>query len=78
MFWHSKISSSAVRPEVARFLDWAKTLRKEGSRSAIVRSDDLARKYGIAEAMVGNALRRQERRGLVEHVFRRLYVNKLR
>jgi predicted transcriptional regulator of viral defense system len=59
------------------FLDWAKTIRKEGTRSAILRSDELARKYGIAEAVVGNALRRQERRGLVEHVSRRLYVNKL-
>jgi predicted transcriptional regulator of viral defense system len=58
-------------------LDWAKTLRKEGTRSAILRSDVLARKYGIAEAAVGNALRRQESRGLVEHVSRRLYVNKL-
>ena len=58
-------------------LDWAKTLRKEASRSAILRSDELARKYGIAEGVVGNALRRQERRGLVEHVSRRLYVNKL-
>jgi predicted transcriptional regulator of viral defense system len=58
-------------------LDWAKTLRKEASRSAVLRSDDLARRYGIAEAIVGNALRRQERRGLVEHISRRLYVNKL-
>lgn len=58
-------------------MDWAKTLRKEGSRSAILRSDELARKYGIAGAAVGNALRRQERRGLVEHVSRGLYVNKL-
>jgi predicted transcriptional regulator of viral defense system len=58
-------------------LDWAKTLREEASRSAILRSDELATKYGIAEAVVGNALRRQERRGLVEHVSRRLYVNKL-
>jgi predicted transcriptional regulator of viral defense system len=58
-------------------LDWARTLRKEASRSPILRADDLARRYGIAEAVVGNALRRQERRGLVEHVSRRLYVNKL-
>jgi DNA-binding GntR family transcriptional regulator len=58
-------------------LDWAKTLQKEASRSAVLRSDELARKYGIAEGVVGNALRRQERRGLVEHVSRRLYVNKL-
>jgi predicted transcriptional regulator of viral defense system len=41
-----------------------------------LRSDDLAKKYGIAKTAVGNALRRQERRGLVEHVSRRLYVNK--
>jgi hypothetical protein len=31
----------------------------------------------FAEAAVGNALRRQERRGLVEHISRRVYVNKL-
>lgn len=42
-----------------------------------MRSDELAQRYGIAEAVVGNALRRQEARGLVEHVSRRLYVNKL-
>jgi predicted transcriptional regulator of viral defense system len=58
-------------------LDWAKTLRKEGTRSAILRSDEFAKKYGVTEAVVGNALRRQENRGLVEHVSRRLYVNKL-
>jgi len=58
-------------------LDWARTLQKEALRSPILRADDLARRYGIAEAAVGNALRRQERRGLVEHVSRRIYVNKL-
>jgi len=58
-------------------LDWARTLRKEASRSPILRADDLARRYGISEAAIGNALRRQERRGLVEHISRRLYVNKL-
>ena len=58
-------------------MDWAATLRKESLRSSILRSDELARRYGIAEAAVGNALRRQERRGLVEHVSRKIYVNKL-
>lgn len=58
-------------------MDWAATLQKEALRSSILRSDELARRYGIAEAAVGNALRRQERRGLVEHVSRRIYVNKL-
>jgi predicted transcriptional regulator of viral defense system len=58
-------------------LDWAATLRKEALRSSILRSDELARRYGISEAAVGNALRRQERRGLVEHISRKIYVNKL-
>ena len=58
-------------------MDWARTLRKEASRSPILRADDVAKRYRIAEAVVGNTLRRQERRGLVEHVSRRLYVNKL-
>jgi predicted transcriptional regulator of viral defense system len=59
------------------FLDWAATLQKESLRSWILRSDELARRYGIAEPAVGNALRRQERRGLVEHISRGVYVNKL-
>jgi predicted transcriptional regulator of viral defense system len=58
-------------------LDWAATLRKEGQRSAILRSDDIARRYGIVESAVGSALRRQERRGLVEHVSNKVYINKL-
>jgi predicted transcriptional regulator of viral defense system len=58
-------------------VDWAATLRKEARRSAILRSDDIARRYGIVEIAVGNALRRQERRGLVEHVSNKIYINNL-
>lgn len=58
-------------------MDWAATLKKEAQRSPILRSDDLARRYGIVEIAVGNALRRQERRGLVEHVSNKIYINKL-
>ena len=58
-------------------MDWAATLRKEAQRSAILRSDDIARRYGIVESAVGNALRRQERRGLVEHISNKVYINKL-
>jgi len=58
-------------------VDWAATLRKEAQRSPILRSDDIARRYGIVESTVGNALRRQERRGLVEHVSNKVYINKL-
>ena len=58
-------------------MDWAATLSKEAQRSPILRSDDIARRYGIVEVAVGNALRRQERRGLVEHVSNKVYINKL-
>jgi predicted transcriptional regulator of viral defense system len=58
-------------------VDWAATLRKEARRSAILKADDIARRYGIVEIAVGNALRRQERRGLVEHVSNKIYINKL-
>jgi predicted transcriptional regulator of viral defense system len=58
-------------------LDWAKTLQKEASRSAILRSAYLAKRHGLTKGVVGNALRRQEGRGLVEHISRGLYVNKL-
>ena len=58
-------------------MDWAATLRKEAQRSTILRSDDIARRYGVVESTVGNALRRQERRGLVEHVSNKIYINKL-
>jgi len=58
-------------------VDWAATLRKEARRSPVLRSDDLARRYNIKEKAVGNALRRQQRRGLVEHVSNKIYINKL-
>jgi predicted transcriptional regulator of viral defense system len=58
-------------------VDRAVTLRKEAQRSPILRSDDIARRYGIVQSAVGNALRRQERRGLVEHVSNKVYINKL-
>ena len=58
-------------------MDWAATLRKEAQKSPILRSDDIAHRYGIVETAVGNALRRQERRGFVEHVSNKIYINKL-
>lgn len=58
-------------------MDWAATLRKEAQRSPILRSDDIAHRYGMVESAVGNALRRQERRGFVEHVSNKIYINKL-
>ena len=66
-----------VEEERTTLVDWAATLRKGAQRSAILRSDDIARRYGIVEVAVGNALRRQERRGLVEQVSNKVYIDKL-
>ena len=68
---------NVCRRRTEHLVDWAATLRKEAERSPILRSDDIARRYGIVESAVGNALRRQERRELVEHVSNKIYVNKL-
>jgi len=58
-------------------MDWVSIIREEGRRHSILHSDELARRYGLSEVAVRNALRRQEKRGLVEHVSNKIYVNKL-
>ncbi len=39
--------------------------------------DDLARELNISEIAVGNALRRQENRGLVDHLGKKIFINRL-
>ena len=56
-------------------MDWVTAIRKEAQTSSILRTDDLARKYGIIPAAVTQALARQERRELVEHVSNKIYYN---
>jgi|SRR5208283_2535136 len=56
-------------------MDWVTAICKEAQTSSILRTDDLARKYGIIPAAVTQALSRQERRGLVEHVSKKIYYN---
>jgi predicted transcriptional regulator of viral defense system len=58
-------------------MDWVKVIADEARTSAIIRSDALAEKTGISIQSLGAILRRQQARGLVEHVARKLYVNKL-
>jgi predicted transcriptional regulator of viral defense system len=58
-------------------MDWAKTICEEGQKSAILRTDELAQKYGIVPLAVTQALARQERRGLVERVAEKTYFNLL-
>jgi predicted transcriptional regulator of viral defense system len=58
-------------------VDWASVLTQEAKTSAIIRSDLLAHKYNLPLQSVRVTLRRQEKRGLVERVRPRIYVNKL-
>lgn len=58
-------------------MDWVKVIANEARTSAIIRSDVLADKTGIPLQSVRVNLRRQQTRGLVEHVTRKLYINKL-
>jgi predicted transcriptional regulator of viral defense system len=56
-------------------MDWVTAIRKEAQTSSILRTDELAREYGIVPAAVTQALARQERRELVEHVGNKIYYN---
>jgi len=58
-------------------VDWASVVHEEAQRSPILRTDELSRKYEIVPAAVTQALSRQERRGIVEHVSRKTYFNRL-
>jgi len=58
-------------------MNWTTILTEESRRNCILRSDELARRYRLSEAVVGNALRRYEARGLVERVSTKKYINHL-
>jgi predicted transcriptional regulator of viral defense system len=56
-------------------MDWVTIIRKEAQTSSILRSDELARKYGVIPPAVTQALARQEQKGLVQHVSNKVYFN---
>lgn len=56
-------------------MDWVATIRNEGQRSSLLRTDELARKYKIVPVAVTQALARQEERGLIERVGSKVYFN---
>ena len=58
-------------------MDWVKLITDRARISGILRVDELARELDLSEVAVGNALRRQERRGLVEHLGKKIFVNRL-
>lgn len=58
-------------------MNWTTILAGEARRNSILRLDDLAHRYDLQEIVARNALRRYEQRGLVEHISRKIYINKL-
>ncbi len=55
-------------------MNWTTILTGEARQNCILQSDELARRYRLSEAVVGNALRRYEARGLVERVSTKIYI----
>jgi len=57
-------------------MNWT-TILSEAHKNSILRLDDLADRYQVQEIVARNALGRYEARGLVEHVSKKIYINKL-
>ncbi len=58
-------------------MDWPQLIADRARVSGILRVDELAREFATSETAVRNALRRQENRGLVEHLGNKIYLNRL-
>jgi hypothetical protein len=58
-------------------MDWVKLITDRARTSGFLRVDELARELDTSEVAVGNALRRQENRGLVEHFGKKIFINRL-
>jgi hypothetical protein len=58
-------------------IDWAKFISEEAKISPVLKSDDLAYRFGMSESIVRRALLRLARRGLVEHFAKKWFINLL-
>jgi predicted transcriptional regulator of viral defense system len=58
-------------------MDWAKIIAEEAKTNDIIHSDELAKRLSVPIQTLRVTLRRQEKRGLVERVTRKIYINKL-
>src|SRR5215831_8870149 len=56
-------------------MNWTSVLTEEARRNCLVRTDTLARKHGLSERVVRNALARYEAQGLIERVSTKTYIN---
>jgi hypothetical protein len=58
-------------------MDWVTVIRNEAEKSSVLLAGELAQKYRVGSPAVAQALARQSERGLVEHVGRKVYFNRL-
>jgi len=58
-------------------MDWVRILKEEGTASPLLVADEIAKKYDISLPSIRKALGRQEKRGLVERITHKLYLNNL-
>jgi predicted transcriptional regulator of viral defense system len=58
-------------------MDWVSVIYDEARTNSVLRVDDLSSKYNLAPVVVNQALARQQKRGLVEHVANKIYFNRL-
>ena len=56
-------------------MNWTDVLANEARENSILQTDELVRKYRIAETAVRNALRRYESKHLVERISTKIYIN---
>ena len=56
-------------------MNWTDVLTDEARKNSVLQTDELVRKYKIAEPAARNALRRYESRGLVERISTKIYIN---
>jgi len=58
-------------------MDWSKVIASESKTKAIIQTGAYARRYKLSIRSVHAGLERQERKGLVEKVSNKIYINKL-
>ena len=56
-------------------MNWTNILTEEARQNALLHTDAVARKHGMSQPVVRNALRHYEAQGLVEHVSTKIYIN---
>ena len=58
-------------------MDWSKFIAEASKTRSVIDADAVAKQHGLSLRSVHAALKRQEEKEFVEHVTRKLYLNKL-